>query len=97
MQARLSLRREGNQQSPVRLGAAPLATSIRHASASLVESPKSIASFRDVQQMGGLHLRRLVVPVTLFESTWSLDGPKRASRPILSTYSVPSALLSAVG
>jgi hypothetical protein len=96
MQARLSLRREGNQQRAVRLGAAPLATSIRHEPASLVESPKSTASFRDVQQMGRPHPQRLVVPVTLFSSTWSRDGPRRARRPILSTYSVPSAPLSAV-
>jgi hypothetical protein len=46
MQARSTLRREANQQSPIRLGWASLAASIRHASASFVESPNSIASFR---------------------------------------------------
>jgi hypothetical protein len=95
MQARLSLRREVSQQCPARLGAAPLATGIRHASVSFVESPKTIASFRIVQQMSTLDSQRLVVPVMLLSSTCLLDGPNRAKRPILSTYSVPSAPLSA--
>jgi hypothetical protein len=69
MQARLSLRRQVNQQCPVRLGLASLATSIRHDSASLVESPKSIASFRNVQQMSALQSQRLVLPFMLFSTT----------------------------
>jgi hypothetical protein len=66
MQARLSLRREVNQQFLSDWGAAPLATSMRHDSASSVESPKAIASIRDVQQMSKLHSQRLVVPVMPF-------------------------------
>jgi hypothetical protein len=51
MQARSTLRREANQQSSIRLGWASLAASIRHASATFVESPNSHRELPQCQQM----------------------------------------------